>query len=427
MDIKKVVSVTQAGLNSLIGANLFPVDTNADPSKYQLTAQDSALLVDLGKTIINNDSASDLFFKTLVDTIGKMVIESRSYVTELPKLFVDPIEWGGFVEHVRAGLSDVMDDEMWNPDGFINYTDPAIGTLPSGSDYAQRIARMEHATYKPKVTAKIYNEAKAIMVALTTVREQLFTAVKSWDDINRLLSALYTSVENTLSYKAELYALMTISTGIGKAISLGHEYDMRGMWNRSHGTNDKLNTVNDALNTPDFIAYCYSVIADTRDNMKRFSIAFNNGLEPVFTPENDNRLVLLSKFANIAKFGVRANTYNENLLGIGKYDKVTAWQGIYSGTDMFGFDTVSTISFSESSNKKIFGESASGTRTINNIVGFMYDKYSLGITLDKKKVTQKYTAVNDSFNTFYHSLVNYVCNDSYNMVVFTLNDNTNNS
>lgn len=427
MKMVDVLAVTQAGLNSLISSKYFPVDTTTVdeyPERYKLTAQDSALLVDMGNVAKESQAAADLVFRTMIDVIGKIVIESRTYIPELPKLFVDPIEWGGFVEHVRVGLSDVMTDEMWNPLGFINYSDPAktVGGVayPSGKDYAKRIAEIEHATYKPKTYAKIYKEAKAIMVALTTAREQLFTAFRSWDEMNRFLSALYTSVENTLSYKAELYALMTISTGIGRAVALGHEIPLRTMWNTNH-PNETLTTVQAALNFPEFVAYAFSVIADTKDNMKRFSVAFNNGKEPVFTPESDNRLIILSKFANNAKFGVRANTYNEELLGIGKYDKITAWQGIYNGTNSFDFGTVSKISFTESSVQKLFGDVEAEKSDIENVVGFMYDKYALGITLDKKKVTQTYTAANDSFNSFYHSIVNYICNDSYNMAVFTLN------
>lgn len=426
MKMVDVLAVTQAGLNSLISSKYFPVDTeDTNPDRYTLKAQDSALLVDMGEVAKESQAAADLVFRTMIDVIGKIVIDSRTYVPELPSLFIDPIEWGGFVEHVRVGLSDVMEDEMWNPLGFINHSDPARTidgvAYPSGSDYAKRIAEIEHATYKPKTYAKVYKEAKAIMVALTTAREQLFTAFRSWDEMNRFLSALYTSVENTLSYKAELYALMTISTGIGRAVALGHEIKLRTMWNANH-PNETLTTVQEALNSNAFTAYAFSVMADTKDNMKRFSVAFNNGEEPVFTPASDNNLILLAKFANNAKFGVRANTYNEELLGIGKYDKITAWQGIYNGTNSFDFDTVSKISFTENSNKKLFGDSQTGTKDIENVIGFMYDKGgALGCTLDKKLTTSTYTAANDSFNTFYHAIVNYICNDSYNMVVFTLN------
>lgn len=429
MKIVDVVSIVQSGLNQLINQGYFPIDTNVDTSATpaNLTATDSALLVDMGEVAKGSSLAGDLVFKTMIDQLGKLIIDSRAYIPSLPKLFVDPIEWGGFVEHVRVGLSDIQEvDEMWNPLGFINYknatyTDSDGNVYPAGTTYADTIAQKEHAFYRPNVNAKIYKEAKAVMVALSTAREQLFTAFKSWDEMNKFLSALYTSVENTLSYKAELYALMTVSTGIGTAVALGHEIPLVTMWNATHTTT--INSVDEALENNDFIAYSLSIIAETKDNMKMFSTAFNNGIEPVFTPKEDNRLIILSKFANIAKFGVRANTYNEELLGIGDFDRVTAWQAINAGGNNFDFGAVSTIRLSAGSATKLGLTPDTGQTyaTINNIIGLMYDKYALGITLDKKRVTQNYIAVNDTWNSFYHSLVNYVCNPDYNIAVFTLN------
>lgn len=429
MKIVDVVSIVQSGLNQLINQGYFPIDTNVDTSSTpaNLTATDSALLVDMGEVAKGSSLAGDLVFKTMIDQLGKLIIDSRAYIPSLPKLFVDPIEWGGFVEHVRVGLSDIQEvDEMWNPLGFINYknatyTDSDGNVYPAGTTYADTIAQKEHAFYRPKVNAKIYKEAKAVMVALSTAREQLFTAFKSWDEMNKFLSALYTSVENTLSYKAELYALMTVSTGIGTAVALGHEIPLVTMWNATHTTT--INSVDEALENNEFIAYALSIIAETKDNMKMFSTAFNNGTEPVFTPKEDNRLIILSKFANIAKFGVRANTYNEELLGIGDFDRVTAWQAINAGGNNFDFGAVSTIRLSAGSVTKLGLTPDTGQTysTISNIIGLMYDKYALGITLDKKRVTQNYIAVNDTWNSFYHSLVNYVCNPDYNIAVFTLN------
>lgn len=434
MLIKDVVSVTQAGLNSLIGAGYFPVDKDADPSAYALQAQDSALLVEMGEVAKSMTVAADLVFNTLIDVIGKMIVDTREYTPSLPKLFVDPIEWGGFVEHVHAGLSDVMVDEMWDTayEGgtygtLIDYRDTAtVGgtTKYIGKEYAQHIAGIEHGVYKPKVHAKIYKEAKNIMIALTTAREQLFTAFQSWDEMNKLLSALKTSVQNTINLKAEIYALMTVSSGIGRAYALNHCLNLRAMYNTENGFTSTdagyLASANACLNSEKFMAYALSVIADTRDNMQRFSVAFNNGAEPMFTPADDNNLILLSKFVNKAKFGVRANTYNEQLLGIGKYDRVTAWQGISDGTNNFGFDTLSTISLSADSSEKL--GIASTATAIPNIIGFMYDRYAMGITLDKRKTTTSYTGANDSWNTFNHFLVNYIINDDYNMVAFGLGE-----
>ena len=418
MKMVDVKAVTQAVLNQMIGAKYFPVAEGDEPAAVQnVEAVDSALLVDMGKVAAGSEAAADLAYKTMIDQLGKMVIESRSYVAQLPSLFVDPIEWGGFVEHVQVGLSDVYDDEMWNPEGFINYNDEG------GKEYAQKMAEQEHAFYRPRVHAKIFKEAKAISVRLTTLKDQLFTAFKSLDEMNRFLSALYTSVENTLQLKAQAYALATVATGIGRAYALGHVYDLRTLYNTETGSN--IATEAEFRKNDNAMRWALGFMVNTKDNFSQYSTAFNNSVEPVFTPPDDVRTILLAKFANDAKFGVRANTFHEELIGIGDFERVTAWQGINtSGKKAFDFKTVSKLMFTADTAEKVGITLPPGAASIaiNNVVGVMYDKYALGITLDKKKVTASYTAVNDSWNTFYHALVNYICNDNYNMTIFLISD-----
>lgn len=418
MKMVDVKAVTQAVLNQMIGAKYFPVEEGNEPAAVQtLEAVDSALLVDMGEVAAGSEAAADLAYKVMIDQLGKMVIESRTYVAQLPSLFVDPIEWGGFVEHVQTGLSDIYDDEMWNPDGFINYNDEG------GKEYAQKMAEQEHAFYRPRVHAKIFKEAKAISVRLTTLKDQLFTAFKSLDEMNRFLSALYTSVENTLQLKAQAYALATVATGIGRATALGHGYDLRTLYNTETGSNIANSSEfrkNDAA-----MRWALAYMANTKDNFSQYSTAFNNSVEPVFTPPEDVRVILLAKFANDAKFGVRANTFHEELIGIGDYERITAWQGIKpTQGDTFRFGAVSRVMFTADSAEKVGITVPEGDTaySIPNVVGVMYDKYALGITLDKKKVTASYTAVNDSWNSFYHALVNYICNDNYNLVYFYISD-----
>lgn len=418
MKMVDVKLVTQAVLNQMIGAKYFPVAEGDEPAAVQnVEAVDSALLVDMGEVAAGSEAAADLAYKVMIDQLGKMVIESRSYVAQLPSLFVDPIEWGGFVEHVQVGLSDVYDDEMWNPDGFINYNDEG------GKEYAQKMAEQEHAFYRPRVHAKIFKEAKAISVRLTTLKDQLFTAFKSLDEMNRFLSALYTSVENTLQLKAQAYALATVATGIGRATALGHGYDLRTLYNAETGSNIANST--EFRKSDEAMRWALGFMANTKDNFSQYSTAFNNAVEPVETPPDDVRTILLAKFANDAKFGVRANTFHEELIGIGDFERVTAWQGINTaGSNAFNFGAVSKVMFTADSAEKVgitLGEGDT-SYTVPNVVGVMYDKYALGISLDKKKVTASYTAVNDSWNSFYHALVNYICNDNYNLVYFYISD-----
>ena len=469
MTLVDVISVTKSGISQLIGANYYDAETP------ELTETDVTALAELGKSLENYDKAADIFVGALVDVLTTMRIDSRAYSAVLPSLFVDTYEWGGFREHVIVGLSDILNDEMYPIGGFINYTDTG------GDDEAVRIAGLEHGTFKPPVTTKFYDEGKAFMIALSTVREQLFTAVRSLAELNKFISAMKLSVDNTIQLRAEVGAMFTVCTGISRAIALGNEIPLVTMynakraeyirnntidyvlqetepadwstayssyyykdtdgsfkpnsestWSSTNGIYAKTATTTDsyvelpkgelALNDPEFVVFALETIANTRDEFKRYSVAYNNHDHVTFS--DDPRLILLAKFSNRAKFGVRANTYNEELLGVGDYEKISGWQAILNGdNERFDFSTLSTISLTKDAATKVgltVPELATGIQ-LENIIGCLYDRYAMGISLDKKKITTSYTAVQDKWNTYHHILINYIIDDNFPIVAFTLN------
>lgn len=319
---------------------------------------------------------------------------------------------------VRVGLSDVMDDPMWDSNGFVNYNDPAAPPKPSGKDYAMTLAALEHGFYKPKVYAKVVKKAKAIMSAVSTARKQMFTAFRGWSEFDQFVSALYTSVKNSLELYAEVFALMTISTMIGRAKALGHEIPLVTNYNQLTGR--EVPTGEAALQDEAFCRYMLMAILNTRDNMRRMSIAYNNGESPTFTPPSDNRLILLSYVDNALNTGVRAQVYHNSMLKIGDFDRVTSWMGTSDGTTSFDFDTLSTVMLTQAAATEFGIEPASDT-TISNIIGVMYDKYAAGISVDKQDVSMSYTAVTMHYTSFYHNLFQTYVRDDHSIVYFTLN------
>lgn len=408
MKIVDVINVVKSGISQLTDSKYYSADTP------ELTETDTTALVELGHALENHRQAADIFLGALVDTLTTMRIDSRAYSPVLPSLFVDTYEWGGFREHVVIGLSDILNDEMYPINGFIGYNETG------GTEEAQRIAGIEHGTFKPSAQSKFYDEGKAFMIALSTIREQLFTAVRSLAELNKLISAMQISVDNTIQLKAEVGALATVSTGIARAIALGNEIKLVTRYNSLTG--QSLSTGWTALNDDKFTAFVLETIANVKDEVKRFTAVYNNHEHVTFS--NDSRLILLSKFANRAKFGVRANTYNEQLLGIGDYERISGWQAVsQDDTDPFAPETLSSIALAAASAKKVgltVPEGATGV-TLNNIIGLLYDRYALGISLDRKNVTTSYTASQDKYNTYHHNIINYIIDDNFPMVVFTLN------
>lgn len=396
-----------------------------------LNALDDQFIVDLGKALefdadgdISSNTPADIFFKALMSQMGKIIVETRSYVAQLPKLYVDPVNWGLFQEQITIELSDVMIDEMWNPNGFINWNAPNGTGMAEG----ERIASIEFGCFKPPVHAKLYKKAHGIMTALTTAREQMFTAFKSVDQYNSFLAGLFNSVENTIQLKAEVYALMTVSMGIAKATANGNVIDLLKEYNDITG-GTRLTKVK-ALQDSGFMKYALMRIAETKDNIRRFTTLYNNHEHLTFASEPQT--ILLNKFSNSAKFNVRANTYHEELLGIGDYDKVSAWQSAVSADDKqpYNFNSSSSIILSKAGaiEAGLMKDSDKDSEfAINGVIGVVYDRMAMGITIDRKKTTSQYSASRDTVNYFYHALANYIVNDNYPIVVFTMNDTSTNN
>lgn len=418
----QIVNVTKSAIAQMVADGYMDGDG-------ELTALDSQYIVDLGEKLdvengnINTNSPADIFFKALMSQIGKIIIDTRSYVAELPRLYVDTVNWGLFTEQVMIDLSDVMIDEMWNADGFINWNTPA-GTNPvtlSGQEEGSRIASIEFGCYKPPVTAKLYSKVHAIMVALTIAREQMFTAFRGIDEYSSFIAGLFNSVENTIQVKAEVYALMAVSMGIAKAKANGNEINLLTEYNTKYSTTL---TASKAFNDENFMRFALMRIAETKYNIRRYTALYNNHNHVTFASEPNT--ILLNSFANSAKFGVRANTFNEQLLGIGDYDSVSAWQSAVTSTNStpYAFENASTIMLSSAGAEYAGLGTATGAGTITGVIGVIYDRLAMGVTVDKRKTTSQYSASRDTTNYFYHSLISYVVNDSYPIVSFVVRDVT---
>lgn len=431
---QNVVDVTRKAISQLIAAGYGDLPMPAADIDYL----DDQYIVDLGEKLKLSDngdftvnSPADLVFKALMSQCGKIVIDTRAYVAQLPSLFVDAMNWGIFREQIMIELSDVMIDEMWNPDGFIGWTETRNGR--TGEDEGARIAAIEFGCYKPPVSSKLFKKAHGIMAALTTEREQLFTAFRNADEYSSFLAGLYNSVTNALQLKAEIYALMCCSMAIAKAaannnlISLRDEYALVSPTSISGWSNEKL------LQDEGFQRFMLRRISEVSAFIRRFTAAYNDHEHITFASEP--RRILLAHAVSAAKFGVRANTFNEQLLGIGEYDTITNWQAVTTygiSEDRFDLETASSIWLSKNAASGADGAgltessgtairvNSNGTCRLSGIIGLVYDRLAMGVTLDKRKVTTQYSASRDTVNTFYHALVNYIVNDSYPIVAFTL-------
>ena len=404
-----------------MGADFQPLmDTTQDPpvpiSNEAFAALDSQKLADIGQQVTGEATINNLV-NGLMARLGKHEIESRPLADFLPSLDVDPQEWGGFMERTRIGLGEILNDPMF--------------AKTAGQSYAE----LEHTYFDQETLSKIFQEGKPILCPISIEREMLKDAFLSWDKMDEYISGKQEQIRNTLTL-----ALMALKRGLvncaiarsdvtGTAVHLITDAVADGILEQIAAPTQadpsaKRNpTLKEALTHPEWIAYCLERMDDVLGYMRDPSKAFNDGSITTWT-NTAPKLILLKKFANRAKFGVKANTFNPDMLGIGEYDTVNSWQAVddvdsSSGTAVhtyYDIDTLSSISIAADAVNQKIGQA--GAYSQSGIIGLAFDRKALGVGLMRNKVTSSYTGCADFWNMWHHALYNAIFDPSFAMVAF---------
>ena len=353
-------------------------------------------LMDVGRDVLDSGSVESVT-KALISQCARLEILSDRYEKRLKNLFVNSDEWGGFLERAYFNLTDVLDDDMYN--------------LVDKTNYSVR----EHTFYKPKASARIFEEGKAIVLPISITVDQFKEAFNSWDNLNRYLSGIRQSQRNTLDITLDAYAHMLMSCGIAishKATNTSVHLITEA---KALGILSETDTPKTAMKNKEFLTFAVKRINDTKEYIKCMTTSFNNKSIPTFAA--DSETVLLYDFVTAVNYYVKPTNFNDNV-NLGKVDTVVKWQGVTDGSGKFDFDTISSISINADPDNKLgIGTDAV---TINNAIGIVYDRRALGISLFKEKITSSYTANADFWNEFLHVLVNYIIDANLSMVAFIL-------
>lgn len=387
----------------------------------ELSALDDRALADIGKDLFNKDVdpqtgialGADIALKELADRCGRVVIESQKYRGQVKSVFIDPREWGGFLIRYYFGLGSIMEDEMWNENGFIDFFSEG------GREEAARIAAIEHGYYKPAVSGKAFMKAAAHMIPITTLRDQFFTAFLSWDSMDEFLGGITVSIQNTIEALAQVKAKMLLSAAIVASILAGNEVKLVTEYNAEYGAGSV--TADNALSNKDFIAWAYSRIDEIKGNMSDLTYAYSAERNLSFTSDENWRLILHKRLPNRARYLLRSASFNEGLLSIGEYDEINSWQAVRAEeSGDFDFAVTSTVEVTPDVIEYFGGARPEDDVTYTGVIGLAYDRRALGISLKKDDVTQSYTASRKSWNSFYHALFQQILDRKFKMVVFTL-------
>lgn len=360
-------------------------------------------LIDIGHDI-DELGTTEKFTKALVSLMAKFDCTTLGYEMMFSDIVVDRIEWGGFVQRAKIDIADIYDDPMSAP---VN---------------KQSYAELEHTFFQPKVTAKVYEEGKDLMIPISISAEILKEAFRSWDALNGFLSQIRESVRETRDMVLDSWANVLVNSAIAescKATNTEVKLKTMAVADGVAGVSAE-DTPEKLLLNKDFLAYASEKIGVIRSNMKARTDVYNNKSLSVGSIQQS--AYFLTPFIKARMNGLLADTYNRDERDIGKFVEIPRWQAVKgetSDTTPFGFSDVSSISFSaDATNKLGLGVNAI---TLNNIIGVVFDKRALGICAFREKMTTNYTASADFWNEYLHLLINFILDTDYNIVAFSLN------
>lgn len=346
-----------------------------------LTVVDAQGLVSLGNSVLSSSTNTEAFLNTLVQRIGRTIMDFRRYRNRLADMVMDDFEYGAICQKIKVQMPQAV-------------TDPAYA-LTDGSSVDPWIV------YKPTVSQKLFVTRTPYMFAQTIQRETLKEAFTSAENMGAFISAVMGEMRNAVEVSLENLGRTTLNNMIAERSS--NTIDLVSDYNTA--TSSTLTAATAMFNAP-FLAYAIRRINETFDMMQSMTKLFNDATIERFTPREDMRVKLLSSFVRAAETVVQYAAFNEELVSVDKtYEKIPFWQSA---------QTPGSINIERASD---------GTATtISNIIGVVHDRDALGIyQIDEEAATTPINPRGLYYTTYLHERQLWFNDLSENFVVFTLN------
>src|SRR5699024_5200187 len=247
-------------------------------------------------------------------------------------------------------------------------------------------------------------------IPLSFTEKQIKESFSNATQLNGFLSMLYTSVENSMSVKLAALFMRTINNMIRVKVSSETVLQKVNLLAEYNGSTGESLTVDDALQSPEFIRYATYTIGLYSDRMSRISKLFNAGNAERFTPHDMQKIVLLSDFAKASETFLLSNTFNEERVLLPRHETIPYFQG--SG-ETYSFEDVSKISVKTSGDVEI---------EQTGLIGVIFDRDALGVANLDRRVTTNYNPKAEFYTNFYKFDAGFFNDLNENFVVFYIED-----
>lgn len=346
-----------------------------------IAVTDTNSLVSLGTTVLTSSTNTEAFLNVLAQRIGKTIIDFRRYRNRLAGMVLDDFEYGAILQKIKVRMPEAEADESYD--------------LTDGQSVDH------YKVAKPNVTQKLFVSRTPYQFRITIQREHLKEAFTGPEQMGSFIGAIFGEVRNAIEISLENLGRACINNFIVNAAGTSREIHLITEYNRETGESLNPNT---ALHSDSFINFTVARINETFDMMQAMSTLFNDGSVERFTPLEDMRVKVLSKFNRRAQTVSQYAAFHEQLVSVDHdFEVVPFWQSARSPMAIVGTNTE--------------GEETA----VPGIMAIVHDRDALGIYKKMEEVaTTPVNAAGLYYNQYWHERQLWFNDLSENFVLFTL-------
>ena len=324
-------------------------------------------------TPVANLTAEQLkdYTASFVANVIKTYYDERIFNKTIPGLFRDFEEWGGIIQRVKAGLSEVTDSVSQNLENGVSY-DPFV----------------YHGLQHDNV---VYTKDCTFELDWSIPDDMYKTAFSSVTELQNFISYIYNRAENTMNVNLYAASMATL-----RALILANSskvVHLLTLYNTTHfdSSSDYL-TADEALENAAFCKWYNRQLILLKKAVTDVSAKYNDGSVETFTPAEDVNVIQLAQVALAIEMNMTSGVYHKDLVEVGNYSEVNFWQNSDDGL-------IPALSIAG----QVKGDIGSGTTTLGPVAFVIADKYAAGITSHPEVVTSMYNG-KGRFTNFFRSI-----------------------
>ena len=358
--------------------------------RTDIAAVDSASLVAMGNEV-SNLGKNDLWLNTLARKIGLTIDSYRVYRNSFSDLYRTQVEWGALVQKLTVEMPDAVPDDMYK-----------VGQM-NGQALDHYIIN------NPKAKQKIFDKETPYSFFITMQEKMLTEAFLNAGAMASFVNQVFGKVQNKIEVVLEDLARVALVNMMCN-LSTKQEIKLVTMYNSKTGSTLNPQT---ALFDPAFMRFAIGMMNNIASKLETMSVLFNTDGYDRFTPKSEQRFYVLADFITQLETVVQYSAFNPQYVNKSVDIAVPYWQGVKEGDDV---NDIAVLS-------KVIGKVDSKVdKTIENVVGVLFDREAIGTFRQEEKVlTTPVNARGAYYNTFWHEKQMWFNDMSENAVIFTLN------